>query len=177
MLYLNLLSPQKKDELEQSFIFGILGNMAEIALVIIIISSIILLSAKVVLNNNFEVIITQSALINREFGAINQDIKRLNKELRDIDAVQKNLYPWSIFLTEFSKTIPSGVRLTELSIKKDPGTITIAGYATDRANFLEFKNNLIDFPLITSLNSPISNLLLPRDINFNFDAHLNLPKP
>lgn len=176
MLYLNLLSPQKKQELEQSFIFAILGNMAEITLIIIIISSIILLSAKVVLSNNFEVIITQSALINREFGTINQDIKKLNKELHDIDAVQKNFVAWSKFMTEFSKTVPAGVRITDLGIKKDDGTINIAGYATDRANFLEFKNNLGDFALLSNLDSPISNILLPKDINFTFSARLNLPK-
>lgn len=177
MIYLNLLSPQKKQNLEQSFIFAILGNMAEITLIIIILSSIILLGAKVMLQNNFEVIIAQSALINREFGEINQDIRKLNRELKDIDQVQTEYVFWSRFLTEFSKTVPPGIRLADLSTNQDDNTFTINGYAAERANFLEFKKNLGNFPYLKNLESPIANLLLPRNANFTFSASLNFPKP
>ena len=177
MIYLNLLSPKKKEELEQSFIFAILGNMIEVTLIIIIVSSMILLAAKIVLKNNFEVIVAQSALINREFGAINQDIRKLNQELKNLDHVQKNYVAWSRFFTGLGKAVPTGVKLTAIAVNKNNDALTVSGFAATRANFLEFKKNINNFPAITNIESPIANLLLPRDINFTFTSKLNLSVP
>ncbi|MEK7211612.1 MAG: hypothetical protein AAB731_03190 [Patescibacteria group bacterium] len=174
MLYLNLLSPQKKQEMEQKIIFAIFGNLAEMILLILIVSSIILLSAKVILKNNFETVVAQSALINREFGDINQQIRKLNKELASLSSIQKDFVLWSDFFRDLSKITPAGVRLTNIFIDKNSKNVAISGFAAERIDFLQLKNNLTNnFAYLSNLDSPIANILLPRDINFEFKGTLD----
>jgi hypothetical protein len=73
--------------------------------------------------------------------------------------------------------VPSGVRLTDLSLTREKNLLSVAGWAAKRDDFLLFKKQLEESGLVNNLDSPLSNLLTPENISFSLTAQLNLVKP
>jgi hypothetical protein len=156
--------------------FSITSNMMQIILFVLIINSMLLLAAKIMLEDNFNAMKAQNVLINQEFGLINQNIKKINNDLKDCSTVQQAFVPWSLFLAGINEKIPAGVRLFNISINKNEKTAAISGFAVERANLLNFKQHIERIPYLTNINFPLVNLLMPHNINFSFTTDIKIDK-
>lgn len=174
MIYLNLLSDQKKEELKKKLFFEIITNVLEMLLAINIAVAIILLVAKIVLQNNFNETVSQSTLITTSYSAINQEIDKVNRELKLVDKLYKNAPLWSDLLMHLSKATPTDVNIRNASFNTLEKTASISGFALTRSGLLELIKNLESTNMFEKIESPISNIFERTNINFGLSANINL---
>jgi len=78
-------------------------------------------------------------------------------------------------LVELDKLIPDNIQITYLDLKsqeQEEDTLKVLemkGKAITREKLLAFQENLENSSLFTQVESPISNILEQKNINFNFD--------
>lgn len=176
MIYLNLLSEQKKEELQKKILLEFTTTILELLFSITVLAAIILLASKIILQNSFNEAIAQSTLITASYGAINQEIRKLNTEIEQIDHLERDRVLWTDFLTHFAESTPSEITIKSLSLNAQDKNILISGKATTRMGLLAFIKNLEASGLYTKIESPISNIFERTDINFTLNAVLNKTK-
>jgi len=123
---------------------------------------------------------SQKTLIDLESRNINiPQVKELEKNITEANQKISNLnsfYQNQIDLTEvlekISFLLPLNVYLTDFSYQKEKKLITLEGFAKTREDFLEFKKSLEVEKGFSNLNSPISNLVKPTDIDFYITFNL-----
>lgn len=172
MINLNLLSPQKKKEIEEKILYVSIKNIFAIFLIFIIFISIILLGSKLVLVYNFEKVVEQTTLIVKEYGGINQKIKEINDKLNNVSKTQKEFIPWSFYLLELNKIFPSNIEIATIILRMGEKQTLIKGYAKTRDDLLNLKTNLENSKLTKSVELPFSNLLKREDIEFELQLTL-----
>ncbi len=172
MITLNLLPPQKKEEIRLIQLYVVIKNLIIIILFFTIIIAIVLLFTKMTLQNYFNKIVGQTTLTTKYSRLFNQDIKIFNKQLAEVDNIQKNHIIWTKFFIEFSKIVPAETTIYDLNINEDK--ILISGFSKSRARLLEFKNNLENSPLFSEITVPLENLLKKENLNFDIKANLKL---
>lgn len=166
MILINLLPKSVKKELNQKIILAAIKNISGLILVAIIFIGIILLCAKIVSLNNFNAAVEQITLISKEYGGINQEIRKVNEKIISISEIQKEYIIWSDFLKKFIPLIPDNVVINYLSISKPSKNIFLKGIAETRDDLLTLKENFQSSPLFSKVEIPISYFLSRQNINF-----------
>lgn len=98
----------------------------------------------------------------------------LNNKMSQLAVVQRDYVKWSNITADFLARIPTGNKLFSLNLDKTNQKLSLSGYAAKRADFLNLQSALGNCPLISDINSPISNLLRQTEINYTLDAKLNV---
>lgn len=173
MIALNLLSPQKKKEVEEHILYASIKNILAILLIFIIFISVVLLGAKLILSRNFQTVVEQTTLIVKEYGGVNQNIKEINKKLNNISKTQEEFVTWSYHLTELTKILPENIELSTIILKPGDKQTLIKGLARTRDDLLLLKTNLEESELFTYVELPFSNLLTRNDIDFELRLTLS----
>lgn len=105
-----------------------------------------------------------------EFQELQKEIVLTNKVLSDLDSFYKNQIEFTEILERISKTLPSGVYLTNLSLSSlGGGTLScnISGFAPTSEILKDFKKNLETEKTITETSFPLANWVESEDIDFN----------
>ena len=168
---INLLPLQKKNELKiekQLRIIILFGSRIIIALIIL---ASLIFSFNIYLRTQLE---AGKILIQTEEKAIEfLEIKDIKKEITEMNYLFSKVnafYEKQLNLTKVLEQIsflrPSGIHLLDFSYRKADSQIILNGRARDRRSFLEFKKFLEKQENFINLYSPISNLIMPEDINF-----------
>lgn len=166
MLTINLLPEKVKQELNQKIILATIKNITALIFIAVIFVAVILLWAKMVSVNNFNRAIEQATLISKEYGGINQEIRKLNERIDFMRETQKEYIVWSDVLKRIIILIPNDVSIHYLSIS-DPGkSVALKGIAKTRDGLLTFKSNLEKSSLFSNVDIPISYFLSRENINF-----------
>ena len=172
MITLNLLPPNKKQELQLARLYTVIKNLIVLILLLTIIIAITLLFTKITLQNHFNKIVEQTTLTTKFSRLFNKDIRAFNKQLAEVEKIQKDYISWINFFVKFNKLVPEEVSIYDLSLNNDK--ILITGLAKTREKLLFFKNNLENSDLFSEVVVPLENILKKENIDFNIKADINL---
>ncbi len=130
MIFLNLLPPQRKDDIALLRLYILIKNIIIFFLFFLIIIAIILLVTKLQLQKNFQAVVEETATTARLSSGFNQDIKKFNAMIKSVHDIQSDYLPWTKLLITLTSIIPERVTLSELTISNT--TLTASGYAPSR---------------------------------------------
>jgi len=178
MINLNLLSLKDKEKIKIEKNFLLIKNVVfvvSLALAIIIVS---LLSTRIILNiyiKDFDKTIENEEILlsSTKRASLEKSTKDLNSQLNTIESIQKEYVKWSNLLTELTKIVPGGVKINSLELNKNNKKVNITGVSINREVLLEFQNNLKNSNYFTNITSPISNLLVRENVEFQFTGELS----
>lgn len=173
MIKLNLLPPKEKEEAKLAdFIRWLIFFATPISIFLIIFILLLVgtfFSLFVMTRAQEEAIkIRESDSKMQELFQTEERIAEINQILDQVYNKQKETISWTLILEEMSKIMPNGAYLTNFSYNKNNNTISLIGWADERKDVLSVEKLLEENPLFEQVNSPLSNLLKQREINFSF---------
>jgi hypothetical protein len=175
-LQLNLLSPEKKTNLLNLARFLFLKEMLEFLIFTLAILAIMMLCGWYVLAGIFSDVTESALVVNRETPTINQDVRRLNYNTKNLVAAGKEFYPLTPRLLDIINSLPPTIKLNAISINRETNSITINGTAETRDDLLNYQTIIASIPWMNSASSPASQLFQKDNINFDLHATLvNFP--
>lgn len=173
MLTLNLLPPEEKEILRWERINRLIIFYGGIFFIILVIFVLLLFINLIFLNIQLKaierlVIVEEKSASAQTIKELKEEIATFNQKLEILDQIQSKTKGYSIILEDLAKIIPSGVRLYSFSFDSKTKKIAIEGYAPERNQVISLKESLEKSSEFNSIESPISNLLKQKDINFRF---------
>ncbi len=173
---LNVLSPVKKNKLEQLIHFLFTKNILEIALLFLAILASTYVWGWLVLSQVFNDLSQSSLLVSRDRLGYNQEIKSINLMIKEVDLASQDYAALTPKLIELTTSTPANVKFVSLTLDRRKKNLTLAGTAKTRADLLAFEQALHAIPWIEKTTTPLSQLLTQTDINFQITAVLkNFP--
>ncbi len=118
--------------------------------------------------------LTKKSVEAKRVEEAEQSIRNVNKKLEILAAHKSS--PISAYLAALSAKTLGGVTLSSITFSKEKQTLEIRGKASERPYFLKFLENLKEEERFKSINSPISNLLKERDLDFVVTVVLGKPE-
>jgi len=110
---------------------------------------------------------SQAQELEEQVHSLNQELSGLiNKQLERVDQIQQEQQKSSWVLQKLSQISPANTRLSLLEIEKQK--VKIAGFAKTRKSALLFQQILEQEPQFINLDSPLSNFVKQKNINFFF---------
>ena len=88
----------------------------------------------------------------------------ISKKLDEVESIRKDQLYWSRFLVKLNEDTISGIKITSMGTKNYQ--VSMVGVAKDRDILIAFKDKLTQEPCFSSVNLPLSNLSLKKDIVF-----------
>lgn len=172
---INLLPPEKKEELKNLRTIGTvigIGTSAIFSIAVLFVFLQFCTKAILIQKNAFDKEVNRFAQTDayREMRKSQTDIKKHSKQASQIKSglLVKKSY-WSV-IDEINKMMPKDVYLRELSITE--GTVSIKGFAFFRKSLLELEEELKQNENFIEIESPISNLVANENVVFEFKAKI-----
>lgn len=172
MIDLNLLSSAKKQQVKHQLLLGVLEYFISLMLIFISLIGTSLLTTKLIMQNSFNRAVNQNALITKEYGSLNQQVRIINEKIELFKKIQRGYNPWSSNVAALSELAPLGITLSSISINTQSKEFLISGRADLRETLLLYKNYLENLDKVGSTNIPIDSLLQSQNINFKLDGNL-----
>ncbi|KKS84056.1 MAG: hypothetical protein UV57_C0002G0017 [Parcubacteria group bacterium GW2011_GWD2_43_10] len=169
---LNLLSPTQKEYLRYERAYLQIRTVMWLMLTFTVIISGLLLVARLMLQDNYATVLTTTTLVNDKNKSIDRDIGSLNKSLKEVESIQADFIKWSKIIIDINKAIPDNVELSYLNLEQKTRLFNLNGKALNRDDFLALKANLEALSYFEELSSPLTNLLLREDVNFEFTGKI-----
>lgn len=172
MISLNLLPAEAKHRVRQSIYASVVRvYVTWILVVLAIIGGVIYLNtyllSQEVNDLDIEISLASKATSIEQGGSLQENIVRLNTEIRTIDEVQKDYTPMAQFLSSFVATIPAGITITTLQVDVSTRVLVLQGVAATRADLIAFREVIRGNEVFTSSDLPISDLTQRSDILFD----------
>lgn len=98
-----------------------------------------------------------------------QDINTINRQLADLDAAYKDRLALSAILVDLAKIAPPEVQFRRFSFNDDTKKSALEGFAAGREQVVALKESLDQCGDFSEVESPASNLIKPKDIEFRFN--------
>jgi Tfp pilus assembly protein PilN len=175
-ILINLLPPQRRREIKNLRLIGIvlkIGTMALFALFVLASFSYACLYFIGIEEKSLdqEIVRFKQTQSYRETQEAQDSLREYNKISRKVkNGLKKQKKYWDI-IYEINSTVPNDVVLTNFMVSEE-GIVSLKGLAYTRDDFLAFKAGLEESELLTNLKSPISNLVMDKDVNFEFTAEI-----
>lgn len=173
MLKFNLLPPKEKKEIEIANLSRFIAFVSAQLLALLAVFVILLLTTYFYLSTLVKaqdrlIEIEQKDTRTQRLADIEGMIKQTNQIIDHVFANQKKTILLTPILEEITRIVPTGVYLTNFSYQRETNQIKISGRADQREDFLLFQKNISEDALFTELESPLSNLLKQKEVDFNF---------
>jgi Tfp pilus assembly protein PilN len=175
MINLNLLPAKETKVMHKELALHTLIVVGVWLLLIVLLLGIILSWGKFFLEHRLADVREQSILVTQTRVAVSAEVVQVNSRLNEIANIQKEHIRWSLVLVELAELVPPGNKVSELIMSSDKQNLVIKGISQTRANLLALEGSLKQWSQIRELHAPLSNLLSPENINFEFSASLDLP--
>lgn len=169
---LNLLSPTQKDYLKYERAYLQIRTVMWLLLTFTVIISALLLIARIMLQDNYATVLTTTTLVNDKNKSIDRDIADFNKNLHDVEAIQKDFIKWSTIIIDINKSIPPNIEVSYINFEQKSRLFNLNGKALKRDDYLTLKANLESLPYFEEISSPLTNLLLKENVQFEFTGKL-----
>jgi Tfp pilus assembly protein PilN len=173
MISLNLLSPEKKQQISKEIIFISTKYLFALSFILVCSASAILLVAEFVVQNNFCQAVSQNTLVTKEYGSLNQNVYGINRQITQLQSMQNKFVIWSNRLVILTNLTPKNIELYSVTINSDTKDINLTGNAKTRDDLLQYKANLENSNLLTGINLPIENLLEANNSYFDIKAKMS----
>lgn len=166
-IYLNLLSPGKKQALKTAFTMSFVQSLTLYLAVVIIFIAGTLLSLQFILQGVISEMSENTTAQLEEFGSITRQMRDINDFILRTDRIHDRYIDWSAVMDVLSHTAPEGIRFEAISVAADR-TIRVEGTAALRDDVLLMKQRLEALPQFTEISSPLSNILQRENLKFEF---------
>jgi len=167
MIYLNLISPQQQRLIKIKTIYYYIENFLGLLVFALIILTTILIPINGTLNSLNRLILDSEKINETKGSAINLKIYDFNKSVLILDKIEATKYDWLNFMQKISQAAPANISLNKITAKLTDHQFEITGFADTRDGFIAFKNNLVNTNIFYNLNSPISEILIKDNIDFD----------
>jgi Tfp pilus assembly protein PilN len=181
MIEINLLSDKEKKERLIDKKLGMVVRFGFSIFFALFLLAFVMFSALVILGINLKSVREEAKTYPAGLAKEIEETENLLKDVKSISQKignnSQNVPYWAKVFEFISAVSPDGVRMTNIHIEKEH--IRLTGFAKTREDFLAFQEGLKE-DYFKNLNSPVSNLVSPRDFSFTveFDvekSYLNLP--
>jgi len=170
---LNLLPPMKKEKLGHLIKFIFSKHILEIILFMISTMAIILIWSWMILQDGFTQLASASLLVNKEYASYNQDIKKLNLLISNIDKTTSGHETVIPKINDFSKNLPANIRINSFRLDKKLYILPIQGTAKTRQDLLDYQKTLKKLTWTQGFSTPVSKLFQKENISFEFETKLS----
>lgn len=175
-LKLNLLSPQKKTKVSSLVRFLFTKEILEFVIFTCALLATIHLAGWLILTNTVNDLVASTLLINREAPGHSQEVKRINKIIKDFNASARDFLPLSPRLLEIIKALPPDIKINSLIISRSSQSFVLSGVAETRDSLLRYQKVIQSIPWIEGVANPTSLLFQKDNVSFDIKARLkNLP--
>lgn len=107
--------------------------------------------------------------VDKESEQAENFLADVNAASQKISRISGEVPRWSKVFLRISRIAPAGVKLTSVVVEKEH--MKISGFSRAREDFLEFQEELKKEG-IKNLSSPVSNIVSPKDFDFEMEADL-----
>jgi Tfp pilus assembly protein PilN len=187
---INLIPPEYQKEIKEEENRRVISILGIVSLFVLISLALILFSIEIYISGQVQsqkIIFEQAeeSLKTSEITAFEKKIQRTNQDLSNLSTFYQEQKNITQMLEEISRTFPSGVYLTRLSLQKVPFPekekgkkkgieeeeydgykITIRGFCPTREVLLEFRKNLVKKENFKEVDFPLSNWVKISDVDF-----------
>ncbi len=171
---LNLLPAERKKAIDIILSYKYLRVVTFLLLGFTFVASSLVVAARLLLLDNLNELLSTSMTVNQKNTSLDKEISQLNNELKNINSIQNDFTKWSTVLGNIAAIIPSNIEIKYLNIEKASGHFDLSGRARERADYLKLKDNLEKFPYLQKLETPLTNLLVRQNVDFQFSGQMNL---
>ncbi|MFH1171571.1 MAG: PilN domain-containing protein [bacterium] len=177
--FLNLLSPDRKRQLQQLLVYRALQRSSLFLLFFLFIVTIILWGSTYTLEREREqqharTRETEIQLSGKNGSSLDQQILDFNTFLTTVRGLQVGYTRWTPILSELLSQLPAGIVLAQLELQSDTKTLLLRGTAAQRDDLLQLEDALSRSRTFQNPTAPISNLLQKEGIDFEIHATLLL---
>lgn len=176
MIEINLISDKEKKERLVEKKVGLVVRLGVSFVFAMLLLASVMFSAQVILAINLKSVKEETRTYPADSVKEIEETENLLKEVESLSKkIEKNSQDvprWGKFLRVIADISPEGVKLTNIHIEKQH--VRLTGFSKTREEFLAFQENL-KRDSFKNLNSPISNLVSPKDFSFmvEFDVEKN----
>lgn len=172
---LNLIPPQKKEEIVKKNLFKKVLRTETFLAMIVLIFFMMLFSFRYILdfNANSQVISREKEEKFEQYEKIKKYDERFtqtNNEIKDIRNIKRDQFYWSKFLAKISGIIFPGIEIGSFS--NSDYVISLIGSADTRENLILFKEKLEKDDCFSEVNLPLSDLIGKNDVEFQIDFNI-----
>ncbi|MEK7644156.1 MAG: hypothetical protein AAB390_02530 [Patescibacteria group bacterium] len=171
---LNLLSVEKKKNLDKLIIAQFIKSILELFLVVICFCAVFILISQNIMEIFYRSLSNNSSLVNAYYSSTNDKIKYINNVLKDANDIQSEYVVWTALIAELTDTIPPEITLSSLTMNKAAGQFTFSGLAKTRESLIVWQKNISGLNCSGAcrvmMEIPSSQLTQKNDIHFNLTA-------
>jgi len=170
---LNILPPEKKDELRHALAYKQVRLVCVIMMIVVVAITGTITTSQLLLQR------WQTSLAGRQTvaGISETDRNTLQKKLTDLTAVTTGITtvdakfhnPVTLLAT-LLKSIPTTVHLTTIELDYSTGLLTLGGVVDDRTDLLTLQKQLSDNTALTNIELPINDFTVKTSIPFTLNA-------
>lgn len=171
-IHLNLLPVVKKNRLEYLINFLLTKDILELVIIIASVLAATLIWSWIFLENDFANLAASATAVNREYYTYNQDVKKINDLVRNINLANQNFIPITPRAKELINSLPNDIKINSIQVDRRAQTLIITGTALTRSALLHYQDVLNGISWITQVETPASQLFQKNNINFEFRAKL-----
>lgn len=173
MIKLNLIPYKEKKELGLDKVFVAILVYGTMTIVVVLFFSFLMYTMGQYLESRVDslsriIAVDEGSAVSKAIKDLEKNITFSNKTLDKIDGLLKKRIVYSDILDSLSKNKTQSARFSEINLSADQKEGSIIGYVKTRDEALQMKNNLEKNPYIIKVESPLSNLVKPQDITFQF---------
>ena len=171
-LRINLITEEKKNRLIRTAQLKFIQNILQVLLLSVSLVAIILLVSENLLQKYFTNIAENSVNVSSRYTSQSNEISTINKLTKRVTDVQAQYHEITPIIMAMASSTPEGINLNSLNISYAKKTISFSGMADTRQIFLNFQEMLENNPLLSNVESPVSDLTKKENIAFNISAKL-----
>ncbi len=177
MITINLLSSkEKKDITFEKTNISIISSFV-VLLIVSVLLSIVLYTIHDLQKENLKALSQQAASVRQfldkeENKAMEEKVRKINYYLITINKNEKERTRFSKSLAEIASLTPDKIRLFNIALSKEEKKFEISGNAKSRDSLLQFSEYLEKSEYFENIESPLSNLISPTNINFSLTGGL-----
>ncbi|PIU74785.1 MAG: hypothetical protein COS76_04270 [Candidatus Portnoybacteria bacterium CG06_land_8_20_14_3_00_39_12] len=169
---INLLPPFRKQDLRREFMWRRLGIFLWMLFFVLIIFSGLLFTTWSYTNIQHQafshlVQIEESSNQGQKIKGIEQEIKEANIKLKYLDQLKLNQEPTFMVVNNLSNFSSRNIIFRGLSINRATKKGSIEGFAKNRDDLLNLKQNMEQSNNFSQIDLPLNSLLKEKDLNFN----------
>lgn len=169
---INLLSPQKPEQLRRMIRIQFLKSMLELVLFVVCVIALTFVGGWKLLDGHGKKISVLVSTVSKQHAETNQRVNAVNAFLKQADSVQSSYMLFTPFLQSLTEQIPSGIRLTELTVRPGEKGVVMRGIADTRETLLALQQALVGLPFLHNVEIPLSDLVQKEQVTFSLSAAL-----
>ena len=171
MITLNLLPTSEKETLRRIKNYHAIVFCGQLFSGVLLILAVLLLTVLFFLSIQVDFIekaglSESSSPTGKVIDDLREEIAGINKGLALIDKIQQRQKLSPLLLADLSEMAPAGIQFSNFFYDNKTQKVVLDGRAATREDFLAFKSSLEQYPKISNIDSPLSNLTKPTENTF-----------